>query len=1064
MLTSSNPPAPVGRSIAINNSDVNKKAFRVGNYIVTSKYNIFTFLPLNLLEQFTRVSNIYFLLNVIICLIPGVSPIVPATAAMPLIFVLLVAAVKDGFEDYQRHVQDDVANSMPTVVIRQGVRTQVRSQDVVVGDILLLENDKEVPADAVLLGTGLSESLAYIDTAMLDGETNLKSRRAARAFVAMPQLTESGVGAVSGSFTVQEPDPKLSMWQGVANLTGAVVPLNIEQFLYRGAVVRNTPWTLAIVVYVGKETKMFLNLKKKAPKSSILDRKLNKLIASIFLFKEIVGLMLCAGTVWFEEHSSSRGAWYLDSEGVNGIGLFFWRYLTYFVLFSNMIPISLFVTLEVCKAAQALWMLWDVHMFHVTPDGREQSCKPRTSNLNEQLSVVKYVFSDKTGTLTTNTMVYVGGTSAKYANVRGNECVVGAPVAGDVLDYFLHLAVCNTALPFPCEDEARPRRYESVSPDEVALCDAATRCGVVLSERSMHKMVVDVRGTQRVFRILATLEFNADRKMMTIVLEDEATGVITQYTKGADTSVAPNCVDRTDDIDVELSRFAQNGLRTLVLGQRVLSREDLAAWQTTYDKAQCEMDNREAAINAACLCLEKDMMFGGITAIEDALQDSVPETINMMLDAAIVVWMLTGDKRETAVNVGVSCGLVRPQIDTLVQLHVDGVSEMLAEGTALCKSGKTVCAVLDGMTFDIIEHNYHDLFMEFGLRVRSAVCCRLTPGQKATIVRFFQQHGESTLAIGDGANDVSMIQESYVGIGIMGLEGSQAELTSDYAIPRFKHLQRLLFVHGRYSLYRNSMCVAYSLYKNVCLCVSQVLYTMYSGYSGTTVFDSWLLAVFNMVFCSLPPLCLGIFERDIPEAVAARFPTLYAPLRLGEFGNLFTVFAWGLEAILQGLTLFFMIYPTMLIDDVDPDGGRTSGLALTGTLLMTTIIFTLNTRAILTFREWTVIPLFAIFASYLLYFFTVFVYSAIPLVTESSSFYNMGAMVWSRVKLPMYLLLFAVGWSSIVPFAFIFCQRRFRSTTADVLSRWYIERSHNLQIGRGGGAFSPMKHKSRASS
>eukprot|EP00759_Apiculatamorpha_spiralis_P043499 PhF_6_TR40821/c0_g1_i1/m.61764/K14802/DRS2, ATP8A; phospholipid-transporting ATPase len=1027
------------KAVTFNNPGINNTIFTFTNYIKTSKYTVITFLPMNLLEQFRQVSNIFFLLNVIITLIPGVSPIVPATAALPLIFVLTVAAFKDGFEDFQRHVQDDKANSMPARVLRAGNPTiqVVRSQDVVVGDILVIENNQEVVADAIVVHSSLPEGLVYIDTAMLDGETNLKSRRVTRQMVRLEELHKpETLVAVQGRVVIQKPEPTLGSWRGVVEMNGENYPLSIEQYLYRGAVVRDTEFAYALVVYVGPLTKMFLNLKKRAPKSSILDRKLNKLIGAIFLVKELIGLCLCGGAIWFQDTSDNSKAWYLNGLGeYSGAGLYFWRYLTYFVLLSNFIPISLFVTLELCKAVQALLMMWDLNMYHVTPDGRVQHCKPKTSNLNEQLSVVKYIFSDKTGTLTKNQMQYIGGTTSMHVRI---ENIATLSVDADNSKYFTHLALCNTCLPKVLDTGVIT--YQSVSPDEVALCDAATSVGIVLRERSLNSLTLAILGHNVNFEILSVLEFTAERKMMSVVVREQGTSEILLFTKGADSSMKPNIVDWVDTIDSDLDHFALTGFRTLVLGMRVLPEDEYHDWAIAYDAAKCNMHDKEAAVHRACLQLEQRLNFAGVTAIEDELQEQVPETIRMMLNAKIVVWMLTGDKRETAVNVGVSCGLVRPQVDSIVHLRQDDVVDKLQLGITHVKNGRPVCAVLDGDAFREIEKYHKDLFMELGLKVRCSVCCRLSPGQKATIVRFFQQSGESTLAIGDGANDVPMIQESYVGIGIMGLEGAQAELTSDYAVPRFKHLQRLLFVHGRNCLQRNTSCVLYSLYKNAFLTTTQILYQFYSGFSGNPFYDSWLLAVFNMIFCSLPPLAMGMFEKDIPDEVALADPTLYTPLREGQFDDWKKVLGIFSEVLFDGFFVFFLCWGTLQNDDMHSLSGRTTGSTILNTMTMTAVIFVCYTRAVLMFRTWTVIPLFCAYYSYAAYFFVIFVYSTMEDMSGSSSFYQTGVELWTGVKTTLYILFFAFGWKLLYPFSLMaFLRNYYPEKSEGWLQKWVAQ-------------------------
>lgn len=415
-------------------------------------------------------------------------------------------------------------------------------------------------------------------------------------------------------------------------------------------------------------------------------------------------------------------------------------------------------------------------------------------------------------------------------------------------------------------------------------------------------------------------------------------------TKGADSSMFPaldadimyNRINRPD-FETALSEMASTGLRTLVLGYRTLSAEEVDAWLPVYQAALTSED-RDDALHRAYAKVEHHLTLIGTTAVEDKLQDGVPETLNFLLSAEIVVWMLTGDKRETAVTIAATSGLVDPTKDILCHIDVsampmdtdDAFEAAAAEAVCQIERAKEQCGVhsnrvvivIDGLTLQCLlkdPDNTH-LFFQVGASCRSAVCCRMTPLQKAQIVKLFQENTQGVaLAIGDGANDVSMIQESRIGIGIMGLEGAQAELASDFAIPKFRHLKRLLVVHGRNALYRESQCILFSIYKNVVLTCTLMSFCRQNAYTGLPIMDSWALAMFNVFFVSVPPLLLGIVDKDVDDELAETHPQLYPPLSKEDmYMNGRALLSWLIDGCAHGFFIYFLILVAVGSDAMHP--------------------------------------------------------------------------------------------------------------------------------------------------
>ncbi|KAK7196678.1 phospholipid-transporting ATPase 1-like protein [Novymonas esmeraldas] len=1049
--------------VYMNDEAANAPFHYPSNFICTSKYTIFSFLPLGLLFQFSKVSNVYFLICMIFSLIPGVAPVSPATSIVPLVVVLVVALIKEGVEDVKRHQADNRANSITALVLREGELVQVQSKDIHAGDVMCIKNGEEVRADVVVFATAVEEGQAFIDTCNLDGETNLKSRRALEATW---QLCDGA--AVMNSRVVlhtSTPDPGLLSWTGLLEVNGEEHALSLDQFLYRGCVLRNTDWVWGMVAYAGVDTKMFRNLKEKPPKSSNLDRKLNYFIIAIFIFQNIMLFIIASMAVWWNrKYENVPHLIFFINQYRNG-RLWGYRYLTYFVLLSYCVPISLFITIELCKVIQAQWMRVDCHMMEYMGN-RWRHCQPNTSNLNEQLAMVRFIFSDKTGTLTENVMKFK----------RGD--VLGIPIDADDLDetlkrlrkedesanglgplqeYFLALALCNTIQPFKDEKAEHGVIYEGSSPDEVALVETAAAAGYRLISRSTKTITLLLRnGTRKVYNILATLEFTPDRKMMSIIVEDSDTRKITLYNKGADSFIksqlsrAPDVQGHMESTDGALVEMSSSGLRTLLVCARDLTRSEFEPWHANFIETGKLLQNRSAEVDKVCLLMERELRLVGATAIEDKLQDEVPETLSFFLNAGVVIWMLTGDKRETAVTIAATSTLCDPRNDFVDHIDIGHLSpsdpkaiervgrdlDVVQQHVALkgTDQERRCTFVVDGPALNIAMEHYFEQFLRLSQLVNSAVCCRLTPIQKANVVHMFQKStGTTALAIGDGANDVSMIQEGRVGIGIVGLEGAQAALAADYAIPRFKHLRRLCAVHGRYSLFRNANCILVSFHKNITVSVVQFIFSFYVGFSGLTLFDGWLLTFYNVVLTSIPPFFMGIFDKDLPEEALMARPKLYTPLSRGEYFNPVTQVRWFIESVATAAALFYVAYPTL----VNQEGAhqRYTG-SETGTLVFSGMILVILARFSMQISYWQWLQLLGMGLSVLLFLLVILVYSAIPSLFGATGFYYQAFDLMATAKYWFYLL-FYVGAMLVITLGTFVVQKHIFPTLRDVAERQY---------------------------
>ena len=993
-------------TVDVNNREANAPRGFPKNIIVTSKFTVITFIPWLLYIQFRRSSNFFFLLAAIISLIPGATAINPAANVAPLALVLIVNGIKNGIEDFRRHRADRKANSVPVFILKGDEFIEVKSSDVVPGDIIHMSSGDEIRCDGVLLASGNSEGVAYIETSQLDGETSAKTRRA-------PAICKDRFGnsdemlatcAMNPVVYGAQPSPSLATWKGVLEIGNQRSSLTMSQLMLRGAVLRNTPWVIMVAVYVGSDTKLGLNLKVKPAKNSHFNDTINRSTWALFVLHQVLIILLSVlGTLFINR--SPKGAWYGLSflkNSRSGFVRFFFLYLANFVLLSYLIPISLFVTLEVVRALQAFLISRDQRMAIWDFSLRQwRFSSPKTVDLNEQLAHVRYIFTDKTGTLTENRMnldqVYTQGRLHNEREQPGGLVPVMSQViekcnrealaqnhpmswSEHLKDYDLHLflqmlALCHSVACFESQEDSALKIYEGSSPDEIALVNAAARNGYTLISRDLKEICVEAFGEVLAYRIVCELEFTPERKRMSIILQAPDDRYL-MFTKGADASMIPrrssSCPFTTalvQPLTEELSVMAHAGLRTLVFAVRFLTEAETAAIEHKLERASLSITNRAEELERVYDEVERDFRLLGCTGVEDKLQEGVPRTLKYFGKAGVVVWMLTGDKRETAVTIAGSSGLVDPRHHTLHHLDVSmlldcgGDDEQERMTCSACKQlekcvdlvdqnpGKIV-VVIDGITLDVLLREREKEFVHMGKKLAAAVCCRLTPLQKAHCVRLFQQQlGEPVLAVGDGANDVSMIQEAKVGIGIMGLEGSQAELAADFAIPKFRMLERLLSIHGRYSWYRNSTLTLYSFYKNVVLALCTVLYSFYSGFSGTSLYDSWLLSPYNVLFTYVMPFAIALFDMDVPSTIIEKHPQLYGVLyTTQQHFNLRATLPYIMDAFLHGFGAFYTFRIFMTTDDLSER--HQGGLEHYSTAMFMVMLFVVDLTSIRIVSKW----------------------------------------------------------------------------------------------------------------
>uniref|UniRef100_A0A8C8FGN8 Phospholipid-transporting ATPase n=2 Tax=Oncorhynchus tshawytscha TaxID=74940 RepID=A0A8C8FGN8_ONCTS len=937
------------------------------NHVSTTKYGVLTFLPRFLYEQIRRAANAFFLFIALMQQIPDVSPTGRYTTLVPLIFILTVAGIKEIIEDYQRHKADNTVNKKKTTVLRNGAWQTVIWKQVAVGDIVKVTNGQHLPADMVIVSSSEPQAMCYTETSNLDGETNLKIRQGLPLTAGLQSLEE--LMGLSGRLECEEPNRHLYDFTGTLRLDNQnAVPLGPDQVLLRGAQLRNTQWVVGIIVYTGHDSKLMQNSTKAPLKRSNVERVTNVQILVLFCILLVMALVSSIGaSIWNKQHTE-EACWYLSRAG--DISTNFWyNLLTFIILYNNLIPISLLVTLEVVKFTQALFINWDVEMYYAETDTPAMA---RTSNLNEELGQVKYLFSDKTGTLTCNVMHFKKCTIAGITyghfpdldvdrsmedfsplpssslnstefddptliqNIEKNH-----PTSAQICEFLTMMAVCHTVVPEREEDQLI---YQASSPDEGALVKGAKGLGFVFTARTPGSVIMEARGKEKSFELLNVLEFSSNRKRMSVVVRTPD-GKLRLYCKGADNVIFERLTDSSQYKELtmaHLEQFATEGLRTLCFTYVDLEEGVYQEWLKEYTRISTIIKDRAQKLEDCYELLEKDLLLLGATAIEDRLQAGVPETIATLMKADIKIWVLTGDKQETAINIGYSCRLVTHGMSLLI-VNEDSLDATRATLTAHCMSlgdslGKEneLALIIDGQTLKYaLSFELRQAFLDLALSCKAVICCRVSPLQKSEIVDMVKKHVKAiTLAIGDGANDVGMIQTAHVGVGISGNEGMQATNSSDYSIAQFSYLEKLLLVHGAWSYNRVTKCILYCFYKNVVLYIIELWFAFVNGFSGQILFERWCIGLYNVIFTALPPFTLGIFDRPCSQQNMLRFPQLYSITQNAEGFN--TKVFWGhcINALIHSIILFW--FPLKVLEHDSPfNNGHGTDYLFVGNMVYT---------------------------------------------------------------------------------------------------------------------------------
>uniref|UniRef100_A0A8C2G6V3 ATPase phospholipid transporting 8B1 n=1 Tax=Cyprinus carpio TaxID=7962 RepID=A0A8C2G6V3_CYPCA len=857
-----------------------------GNAIKTYKYNVLTFLPLNLYEQFKRAANLYFLCLLILQIIPQISTLPWYTTLVPLVLVLGITAIKDLVDDLARHRMDKEINNRRCDVLLNGRFEETRWMNLQVGDVVRIKKNDFIPADILLLSSSNPNSLCYVETAELDGETNLKFKMGLKVTDERLQ-EEDQLARYNALILCEEPNNRLDKFMGTMIWDSQSYALDLDNMLLRGCKIRNTDVCHGLVIFAGNDTKIMRNGGKTRFKRTRIDILMNYMVYTC-IYSLFINLI--------KESAFS----------------FIYSYITYL----KSIFISIFTFIY--RAFISKYLI--SHYIHFT----------FSLIFTQPVDFSWNKYADKKFQFEDHFLV---------SCIRSKK-------DPQIHEFFKLLSLCHTVM---VEHKGDELVYQAASPDEGALVTAACNFGYVFLSRTQDTITILEMDHEETYEMLALLDFNSDRKRMSIILRFPD-GKIRLYCKGADTVIYQRLDANSKNIETTqeaLDIFANETLRTLCLCYKDISQAEFDAWSQKHQAASVSMGNREEALDTVYEEIEENLLLIGATAIEDKLQDGVPETIAKLAKANIKIWVLTGDKKETAENIGYSCQLLTDNMkihygedvkyvslrnrQTQRRNDPQGRNKKLKE-QFFTESGNNALVITGGWLNEILyekkkkrrrlrlkklrkrftnstnppdsnqpvddweKEKRQEDFVDMACECSAVICCRVTPKQKANVVSLVKRYKKAvTLSIGDGANDVNMIK----------------------------------------------------------------------------TYEDWFITLYNVCYSSLPVLLVGLLDQDVNDKLSLRFPKLYLPGQQGSLFNYKNFFISLFHGIFTSLMIFFIPYGAFL-QTMGQDGEAPSDYQSFAVVAASSLIITVNLQISLNTSYWTFVNFFAVIGSIAIYFGVMF--------------------------------------------------------------------------------------------
>lgn len=915
------------------------------NKTVTSKYTPITFLPLNLFRQFSKYSNVFFFVTVMLLIIPSVSPFPPYAYLTAFLIVIGISIIKDGLEDFLRHISDKkaneriihkimVKNSMDGTVrnldvfntnnisniahsedeikqnesenVLDGIKTDIFSksgktnlrnspvnalrtdtasevelciqsrfvEDLEQYDIIILKENEEVPADMILLNSKIyngsnvrCRSFSFIQTSSLDGEANLKKRQSNICLENTPcrsntanldlLLCNCDLKIINNLYGV-DISPGGTEFKDISaliNYNHRNLLQTEKNILLRGTHIRSTTMVIGLIIAVGEDTKIAKNQHKTGLKRSKFEKKVERKMFYIFILYFIL-LTISSVILTFNLKKEQTDLLQIENLSTKALQLTGTNY----ILYSYLVPLSLFVMIEIARIFQKAFIRFD-------SDLNGAFC--RNSNVTEDIGMIDIVLSDKTGTLTENKM------NLNFYDIGYGMQPINTLNIDQSFLFIMNL-LCNNSL------QIVNQKFEGISQDEIAMVEKIQNSGCFIRKKEDFYLEVKIGSSSIKIEILAVLEFNSRRQRMSTVIKitqannkNVKVGDIYIFTKGSDQRLV-TCLENHIPVETD-----SNYRSLLFIYKKIESTAEIERFLNEYQENTLVTEKIDKLFEQ----IETNMKLSGIAYVEDQIAFKAQETVEQLENAGIKIWMVTGDKKETALSCGRSVGMsaneaFRPE-------------EILDQ--------------LSSNEFPQINRQY---WMD--KLPNSLIIYRTIPDKKAAIAKALVERGLSVLAIGDGNNDVSMIYMATVGVGIRGKEGGQAALAGDFSVVSFYHLSKLLFFHGRNNIIRFSKLTVNSFFKNIFLITFQFNFNFTTGFSGLNVFNYYFVNYFNILYTAFIPFSVAVFDKGKDAHHFMDVSTQDQIIKDYQKNRLFfsnrTITASVIFAILKGSILYWISY------------------------------------------------------------------------------------------------------------------------------------------------------------
>ena len=846
-------------------------------------------------------------------------------------------------------------------------------------------------------------------------------------------------------------DIKIPNYLGDGSDTQAF-PLEYNNLLLRGSSLKNTDYIFGVVTYAGHYSKIMLNSLNARSKQSKVTKKMNTQLQVIVLCQ----LVICLVYTLIQLSAEKSYAFYYAFGDSNFFFDFFFDFFSWLLAINNLVPISLLVTMEMIRYCQAFFITNDINLYDTQ---NRRGAVVQSSGLNEELGQIHYIFTDKTGTLTKNVMQFkymvignrtygseehVDKAELKAKGVT-NVDFVDKTLFGDwdngankdnISNFIMSLALCHTVIPEPNLKNPGNIIYNASSPDELALVSAGKFFGYEFIERnSDSEIIINCKGERVVYKLLHIFEFSSDRKRMSVVVRNNKTGVIQIITKGADSLIKPRLdlskneyKEQLDYTIKELESFGSRGLRTLLIASRAVNEVEYKNYVAAYKAALVITDAKEKAkqMDASYEILENNLILQGATAIEDCLQDNLKETLSAFRSIGIKVFMLTGDHPFTAISIAHSSGLMSENDEAVIcDSTIDAeINQKLVQ--CVDKGEKRdICLVITGNALiqilkDSTVATGLKMLLRFAImKTKCVICSRVSPKQKADIVNLVKSldRTKTCLAIGDGANDVNMINVADIGIGIFGNEGQQAARASDYSIGQFSFLKRLMFIHGREAYRKNTFAVCYVLWKNALYTLPIIIFGLQSFLSGQLMYDPMMDTFYNILYTAYPVGWYATADREMSYDKLLNNPKKYKKGMKNKLFNSYVISRWYCYAFFTGLFIYLVHYMVFAYSVTYFNGNRLYDLWTTGASIYTCIVLLVNLKLVFEANIHTIFTFLLLVFSIGTYLITLYFGSEFFSTWKVYKVWNMlfkSLTFWSTLLLiSMVYFCLEYGWRSV---------------------------------------------------